>query len=301
MAEKYYDLKRFPIHSDYWNDEKYQHKPTFNRYIGIRLATSFDELCDETNPENIGLLDKETKSIQYTWKHWMKTKPTSSTYDCEKLFIENIPPDIILIPNEYCIKHAESKIDSIQHCEKIFLSETKIKEYEHKYLQMYDDVVLRYSKHIEQLKKYDENIYRFIMVVDNNTDIILKPESELDEKIKYIYNQMVSNDYVSAEVEINSVIKNSNEFDEFDGVDFIGKIKSYNRKITNNNLNTGFGLDDDITLSSDVFTKLLSGNPDDINISQSNIYFEDAEFTIILIKESLYKERFLEWIYDYLN
>ena len=203
MTEKYYDLKRFPIHSDYWDDEKYQYKPTFNRYIGIRLATSFDELCDETNPENIGLLDKETKSIQYTWKHWMKTSLTCSTYDCEKLFMENIPPDIILIPNEYCIKHAESKIDSIQHCEKIFLSETKIKEYENKYLQMYENVISKYSKHIEQLKKHNENIYRFIMVVDNKPDISLKPEFELIEKIKYIYELMISNDYVSAEVEIN--------------------------------------------------------------------------------------------------
>jgi hypothetical protein len=265
MVERYYDLAKFPIHDEYWYDEQYRYEPTFNRYIGMRLATGFDKLC---NLDNSGLLDKETKTITYTCVPWGKLKPKVQTYNCESLFVDNKPPDIILIPNEHCVKYAESKIDSRSHCEKTFLSQTKIQEYENQYQQFYADIINRYSQHIENLKKYKENNYRFIMVVDTDENTWLDPESELDEKIEYMFNKMVTNDYMSIEVEICSVAKSTNWIE---GVDFICKIISYNRKIDNTTLNKGFRLSDEIVLSSDVFVRLQNGSPDDINISHTSI------------------------------
>lgn len=295
---KYYDLVQYPIHHSYYGDEKYNYELTFNRYVGIRLVTSFEKLCDS---DKSCLLDEESKIIKYTYIPWLKTKQISTTYDCEKLFINDIPPDIIYIPNDTCIKYSNGTIDCDSNCEKKFISETKIQEYEQKYQEMYDNIVLNYSQHIEQLKKHTNNIYRFIMVVDDNgnhTNLELEPEFELDEKIEYMFKLMIKNDYMSVEVEIDSVVKNSSEFD---GVDFIGKINSYNRKIENNSINKGFRLNDTIVLKSSVYTYLLKGSPDDVNISQSSFYFLDTNFTIILIREDIYKKRFLEWIYEYLN
>lgn len=295
MTERYYDLKKFPIHKEYWDDEKYLYKPTFNRYISIRLATGFDELC---NLDNSGLLNKETKIITYISVPWGKLKPKTQTYNCKKLFIEDTNPDMILIPNDYCNMYANSTINCGTHCEKIFLSETKIQEYENQYQQMYANIINRYSQHIEQLKKYKENIYRLIVVVDTDNNICLNPESGLDEKIEYMFERMVSNDYISIEVEIDSVIKSTN-WEE--GVDFIGKVNGYNRKFKNVMLNMDINLNDNIVLSSDVFVKLQKGSPDDINIYYSSIDFVDTTFTMILIRESIYKKRFLAWIYDYIN
>jgi hypothetical protein len=117
MTEKYYDIRKYyPLHS-----YVYDIMPSFNFYKEIRRKVSYESIFENV----IGELNIKTRQLTYECEKFMK-KLKTYTHDCEKLFIENNPPDYITFPNDFCVKYRQSIIHSKIDFDFMFLSETKI-------------------------------------------------------------------------------------------------------------------------------------------------------------------------------
>lgn len=297
MTERYFDVNIYQIHKDYYN--YFDFTPSLNNYIGIRLLYTFEQICDLTESYNIGILDMTTKQMSYEHKKFLK-KLRKHTYDCSLLITDDKYPDYVMIPDDICIEHKKSIFDSRTYIEKIFLSETKINEYERQYNELYDKCVMYYSNQIDKFnKKYDEHIYRCIIVDNDNDDVDyddIYNYQEIEQKIDLIYNLMIKNSYISMTIKLNSVEKNN-----ICDVDFKGTIETWNFKRRDGEFNREFDMGGDITLTTSPFNRLNKNDILNIFVNDTDIYFKDKNNIVILIREDIYKKKFTEWIYEYLN
>lgn len=331
---KYYDIKNLSIYHDYFDEERYKICPSFNKYIGIRIANKRNIICAEDDSYKIGYFDNNTKQFEYIQSPLCK-KPIKCikdfgvdyaygyenghvklNLDLEETLSTNLNPnsnpDFIITPSDYFMKCRKDnyKIDLnfMSECEHIFLSSNKIEEYEQKLSEMHDETLLKYSLIINKLAKQDENKFRFVCVMNKNKHE-LDWTSEITNKIEHIYDLMsekehedelvIPNDFVSILVKINSVSK-SNHY-EF-GVDFEGTICTYNYQNNSGNLDCDLiEIGNRVKFTTNTFTKLLNRNVNDIVITESLVDFSDVNTEMILMKENIYKDAFLEFIYERYN